>query len=218
VLLARRSWRQFAAGQLTMAQLSDLLGLTWGVHGWMRFRPELRSGLKTSPSGGACHSLEVYVVAQHVEGLPAGVYHYCPDTHDLEVVRDALAERPIATLLGGQPWFEDCAALFLMTAVMPRVEWKYPFPRAYRTVLIEAGHFGQTCCLVATWLGLAPFCAAAMADSVIEETLRVDGITETVLYVTGVGTRPANTEWAPWPAPHGAPPLESPAHAGRPQS
>jgi nitroreductase len=83
--------------------------------------------------------------------------------------------------------------------VFPRVQWKYSFARAYRVVLLEAGHFCQTFCLIATWLKLAPFCTAALADSTIEQALGVDGATESVLYAMGVGTRPAGAPWTPWP-------------------
>jgi SagB-type dehydrogenase family enzyme len=74
-----------------------------------------------------------------------------------------------------------------MTAVFARTMWKYDRARAYRVVLLEAGHLCQTFCLTATRLGLAPFCTAAFKDSLIEKTLALDGISESVLYVAGVG-------------------------------
>jgi SagB-type dehydrogenase family enzyme len=77
--------------------------------------------------------------------------------------------------------------LFLMTAVFPRTMWKYHHARAYRVVLLNAGHLCQTFCLVATWLGLAPFCTAALKDTLIEKDLGIDGIRESVLYVAEVG-------------------------------
>jgi hypothetical protein len=67
--------------------------------------------------------------------------------------------------------------------------WKYRFARAYRVVLLDAGHLCQTFCLTATWLGLAPFCTAALNDSLIERDLGVDGVTESALYVAGAGMR-----------------------------
>jgi hypothetical protein len=60
-------------------------------------------------------------------------------------------------------------------------------PRAYRTVLLDAGHVCQTFCLVSTWLGLAPFCTMALRDTLIEKDLGLDGIAESVLYIAGVG-------------------------------
>jgi SagB-type dehydrogenase family enzyme len=77
-----------------------------------------------------------------------------------------------------------------MTAVFPRNMWKYTYPRSYRSVLLDAGHLCQTLCLVATWLGLAPFCTAALADSLIERDLEIDGITESAIYAAGVGVQP----------------------------
>lgn len=214
VLRARRTWRRFGDAPLAHDHLSTLLGLTWGVQQWMRIGSEIRSALKTSPSGGACHSLEAYVVARRVDGLRPGIYHYNPDTHALARVRDRLPDDPIVTYLGGQPWYRDANALFLMTCVVPRVRWKYRFPRAYRSVLLEAGHFCQTFCLVATWLGLAPFCTGLVADSLVERALRIDGVDETVIYAAGVGSRPGGPEdavWAPLPIGQREPELEAPA-------
>lgn len=210
VLLSRRSWRRFADRPLALKDLSALLGLTWAVQRWMHVSPELVLPLKTSPSGGACHSLEVYVAAQAVAGLPRGIYHYDPDAHRLERVRKGLSRTRIAQYVAGQTWFENCAALFVMTSVFPRVQWKYRFPGAYRVILLEAGHFCQSFCLVATWLGLAPFCTAALAGSPIERDLRIDGIEESVVYAAGVGRRP-NSRWAPWPDQADTPRTSGPA-------
>ncbi len=86
-----------------------------------------------------------------------------------------------------QPYAARSAALFIMTGIFARTMWKYHHPRAYRVVLLDAGHLGQTFCLTATRMGLAPFSTAALKDSLIEEDLGIDGISESVLYVTGVG-------------------------------
>jgi SagB-type dehydrogenase family enzyme len=86
-----------------------------------------------------------------------------------------------------QPYVAQASALFIMTGVFARSMWKYRHPRAYRVVLLDAGHLGQTFCLTATRLGLAPFSTAALKDTLIERDLAIDGISESVLYVTGVG-------------------------------
>ena len=102
-------------------------------------------------------------------------------------------------MLGGQTWFKDAAAVFFMTAVFAREQWRYSSPRAYRAVLIDAGHLCQTFCLVATWLELAPFCTMALADSTIERALGIDGISESVIYAAGVGTRKPGATSGAWP-------------------
>jgi SagB-type dehydrogenase family enzyme len=199
VLLERRSWRRFGARALTRRQLSMLLGLTWATQQWVHVSPDIKLALKTSPSGGACHSIEVYVAVQNVRGFHPGVYHYCHDSHTLVRLKQKWTARWIGRCLAGQTWFARAGAVMFMTSVFPRVQWKYRSSRAYRTVLLEAGHFCQTFCLTATWLGLAPFCTAAFADSLIERGVGVDGVTESVVYVAGVGTRPAGIGWAPYP-------------------
>ena len=216
LLLERRTWRRFGPGGVTIADVATLLGLTWAVQGWLQASPRVRSPLKTSPSGGACHSIEVYLVAANVRGLPRGVYHYCPDSHEIETVRRGLRKDALRHYLR-QPWFSDCPALFVMTSVFGRVRWKYPSARAYRVLLMEAGHFCQTFCLVATWLGLAPFSTAAFADTPIERALGIDGVEEGVLYAAGVGPRPPTTSAAERNAFPQRPPATKPAHLFRRQ-
>jgi SagB-type dehydrogenase family enzyme len=133
----------------------------------------------------------VYVLALRVDDLPRGIYHYAADRHHLERLKSGATARQVLAYLPTQSWFTGAAALLIMTAVFPRTQWRYKSPRAYRVVLAEAGHLCQTFCLTATWLGLAPFCTMALADTRIEKDLGIDGVTESVLYVAGVGTRPS---------------------------
>src|SRR5712692_11436567 len=76
VLLARRTWRRFSPRPIELDALATLLGLTWGAQRWIEFPGLGRLALKTSPSGGARHPIEVYVAALRVKGLPRGLYHY----------------------------------------------------------------------------------------------------------------------------------------------
>src|SRR5262245_32463820 len=157
VLLGRRTWRMFSEKPIALADVSTILQLTWGIQRWRVVPGVGRVPLKTSPSGGACHPLEVYVLSRRVSGLPQGLYHYAPDRHRLEVLRRGSATPTLPSYLPAQRWFHSAAALVFMTAIFPRKQWKYESPRAYRSVLLEAGHFCQTFCLVSTWLNLAPF-------------------------------------------------------------
>src|ERR1700723_2095639 len=63
VLTSRRTWRRFEAGKLALADLGALLGLTWGVREWVAVPRLGRFAMKTSPSCGALHPIEAYVVA-----------------------------------------------------------------------------------------------------------------------------------------------------------
>jgi SagB-type dehydrogenase family enzyme len=187
VLKERNTHRRFSNQKVTLQAVSQLLSLVWGVTGYF-YSPVFGKLLqKTSPSGGARHPGEVYVMALRVKGLSPGLYHYHPARHHLKRISTNATRDRAWLYCARQDHVKNASALFVMTAVFRRTMWKYHVPRAYRAVLLDAGHLCQTFCLVATWLGLAPFCTAALKDTLIEEDLGIDGIRESVLYVAGIG-------------------------------
>ena len=189
VLLGRRTSRRFSTLPVTIPELSSVLGLGAGVQRWAS-TPEGDVALKTSPSGGARHSIECYVVARNIEGLRAGVYHYRSDRHLLERIGPAVPMERMRAYVPGSEYFASAAAMVFLTSVFEREIWRYRYARAYRATIAEAGHVCQTILLVATSLGLASYCVMGIADSLIEADLGIDGITESVLYCAGVARMP----------------------------
>lgn len=198
VVLSRRTWRGFGKAAIPARDLGTLLDLTFGCQ-MEGQRQGVHVLFRTSPSGGACHPVEAYLLALNVRDVTAGLYHYSPRTRGLHRLRKGATADLASAYLGGQPWFGDAGAVVFMTALMPRVWWRYPHPRSYRAILAEVGHFCQTFCLVATWLRLAPFCTMALSDRTIERDLGIDGTHEVLLYAAGVGTRPRDGRWVQWP-------------------
>lgn len=170
-----------------MEDVSQLLQTTWGVQGYLQTKAFGRLPYKTSPSGGARHPGEVYLMALRVTDLDTALYHYQARDNCLARLHTRVSARKATEYCAGQQWFSGAAALFIMTAVFARTMWKYTRARAYRVILLETGHLCQTFCLTATRLGLAPFSTAALKDSLIENDLGLDGISESVLYVAGIG-------------------------------
>jgi SagB-type dehydrogenase family enzyme len=186
-LYARRTRREFSEVSISLEGVSKLLQTTWGVQAYIDTDLFGSLPLKTSPSGGARHPIEVYLMALRVKGLEPGLYHYDARDHALERISPGATPQMARAYCADQPYVARSAALFIMTGVFERSMWKYRHARAYRVVLLDAGHLGQTFCLTATRMGLAPFSTAALKDTMIEEDLGIDGISESVLYVTGVG-------------------------------
>jgi SagB-type dehydrogenase family enzyme len=199
VLHARRTSRKFAKSPVSLAQISRLLGNSFGVQWWLDLKGMGRVALKTSPSGGSRHPIEAYVAALRVDGLPRGLYHYDSAAHRLALLRKGSSAKEVTRHLNGQWWFGGAASVVYMTAVFARTQWKYPTSRAYRVILADAAHACSTFCLTATAHGLAPFCTMALADSDIEKSLGIDGLSESIMYVAGVGVPEKNAGWAAWP-------------------
>lgn len=187
-LASRRTGRAFADRPIGLPELASVLGWTWGI---TELRPDPGVGvvaLKTSPSGGARHPVEAYCVVQRVMGLEPGVYHYCAGRHVLSRLesRTRLADGVLAAFTQ-QDWVAEAAAVFVMTGVTARSAWKYPQSHAYRVLLLDAGHLGQTFHLVCTALGLSPWSSAALDEEAAEALLDLTDPGEIVLYGAACG-------------------------------
>jgi SagB-type dehydrogenase family enzyme len=78
---------------------------------------------------------------------------------------------------------------FVLSAIFQRARWKYR-KRAYRYVLLEAGHIAQNLYLEATSLGLGACAVGAFMDGSLNDLLGLDGVEEAALYIISVGQRP----------------------------
>jgi SagB-type dehydrogenase family enzyme len=198
ILQTRRTWRRYSSQPVTRDELGTILALTAGVQQWIDAYG-INIPLKTSPSGGARHSVECYIVIRDVRNLKSGIYHYAADRHALERIGGRVSPSRLRAYVPGSEYFANASAFVFFTAMFERLLWRYNYARAYRAALIECGHVCQTFCLTATKLGLAPFSVMALADSLIEQDLGIDGIKEAVLYAAGVGRPPRGSSWAARP-------------------
>jgi SagB-type dehydrogenase family enzyme len=198
VVRQRRTWRVFGSAPLALEDLAEVLHLSFAVQRWARTVAGAAVALTTSPSAGSRQPLTAYVAARKVRGLDAGLYRYDGARHVLDPVKRGMTMRRLDRYLGHNWWFADAAAAVFITGRVGQVTGRYDHPRAYRFLLLEAGHVCQTFCLACTWRRLAPFCTAALADSMIERDLGVDGFDEILLYAAGVGTRPREG-YRQWP-------------------
>lgn len=178
-LTQRRSVREFAAGALTLADVSRLLWAAQGV---------TAPGRRTSPSAGATYPLEVYLAVGEVRGLAVGVYRYRSDMHRLEAVADGDIRLHLATAALEQKWMSRAAAVVVITALFDRTTVRYG-KRGERYVHMEAGHAAQNLLLQAATMGLGATTVGAFNDTEISRLLRLPSI-ETPLYLIPVGNKP----------------------------
>lgn len=110
----------------TLAALGALLQLAFGITAWKSWGPE-RWAVRANPSSGNLHPVEVYLIAQGLDCLPHGLYHYRPERHALERRADLAGD-------GGGP------ALHIgLSSAMWREAWKYG-ERAFRYCQLDTGH------------------------------------------------------------------------------
>jgi len=192
VLLSRYTGRNYdLAATLPITTVARLLQRTFGTQAQRELGPGAIALKKTSPSGGSLHPIEAYVLAQRIEGVGPGLYHYHPLAHTLEPMQalDTAAASALALrFVAGQHWFADAPMLVILAARVRRNFWKYRnHPKAYRAIVLDAGHLSQTFYLLAAEAGLPAFITAAVNEVDIEQALGLDPIDDAVIAILGCG-------------------------------
>jgi SagB-type dehydrogenase family enzyme len=180
-LKKRRSVRSFSSNSLSLDDLSFLLWASTGVQ-----RKEQGYDFRTVPSAGALYPIETYLVVNNVEGLEKALYHYSIEVHALEVLKVEDVAEKMAHAALNQKMLSKAPVVLIWTAVFERSKWKYA-QRAYRYVYLDAGHIAQNLALSATSIGLGSCQIGAFFDDEVNQILGVDGVDESVLYLSVVG-------------------------------
>jgi putative peptide maturation dehydrogenase len=194
LLASRTTCRNFdAAFQLPLATLSSMLHRVFGVQASLSLGSGAVALKKNSPSGGGLHPVEAFLLAQRVEGAPAGLYHYQANAHALEPMRlvDSREAAELAReLVAGQSYFAQAPVLIVMAARFVRSNWKYRnHAKAWKVAQLDAGHLSQNLYLSATEMGLGAFVTAAMNDECAERCFEFDGMATGAIVVCGIGRR-----------------------------
>ncbi len=206
------------AASVPLAVFSQLMARVFGARGTGHPAPGFDVIKRTSPSGGALHPTECWLIVQRVEGIAPGLYRYRIETHALEPVSPGIAPpqtgdsgtracgdaEPRAWTAGelrafarivvaGQDWFADAPVLCALAPRFHRNFWKYRnHAKAYRVAVLDVGHLSQTLQLCATQAGLGPFITSAINEVDIERAFGLTGYIESPLAVCGFGVRAAS--------------------------
>jgi SagB-type dehydrogenase family enzyme len=152
-LVKRTSEREFDDSQMLYSDLSDIIHYSAGVKNPNDEPNEMR---RMQPSAGARFPIELYLIANNVEKLDLGLYHYEVKGNDLEELHNADL-RDESDHIFGEGNFAINPNYLVMTSVMSRTEVKYG-ANAYRFSCIEAGHIAQTMQQITTDKELASCC------------------------------------------------------------
>jgi len=85
-----------------------------------------------------------------------------------------------------QIWTKNAAGFIVISCVFKRTIGKYQ-DRGYRYVLLEAGHAAQNIYLVSAGLKLSCCAIGGFTDNLLDESLDIDGVDESVLYILAIG-------------------------------
>ena len=181
VLLRRKSIRAFSTQPLNKSDLAFLLWASTGIQ-----RKEQDYEFRMAPSAGALYPIETYVAINNVEDVVDGVYHYNIRDHSLEEIKTGNFGDELAHAALAQRICTIAPVVFIWTAIFSRSKWKYA-QRAYRYVYLDAGHIAQNLALAAVSITCGSCQLGAFFDDEINSIIGLDGVEESVIYLSAVG-------------------------------
>lgn len=191
VIEDRKSLRSYGNEPITDKQLGEFLYRSARVRE-LFFMDNMECSNRPYPSGGACYELELYIVVNTCENIPSGLYHYCPQDHQLgklcsrnSHVETLLRDARLAT--AGQQYIPQI--LIVLAARFPRVTWGYE-SLAYATILKNVGVLFQTMYLVATAMNLAPSALGGGNSDLFSAAAGVDYYAESSVGEFILGSKP----------------------------
>jgi len=182
----------FSRSSVTLAELSYLL---WCMQGFRKTVAETIQ-LRNVPSSGSRYPLEIFFVANEVEGLETGLYRFLPKSHSIVAERidsDLTMEMSTASL--NFKILTRAAVAFLWVAVPYRSVWALG-NRGYRSALFEAGHSCQNLILSAEGLGFRVFPSDMFHDELMTKLADLDPETQWPVYLAALGKTEENVTLA----------------------
>jgi SagB-type dehydrogenase family enzyme len=170
IIANRRSFREFSAAPLELAQLSAVLDAA-------SRRPALR----------AAPLAEMHLIVRNVAGLEPGVYRY--DEHRRVLEPRARGDRSQAIASAGlsQELLARAAAVLVWT--LAPVAGSVDGTRDYRTAQLEAGIGGENVYLASTALGLGACGVGAFYDDEVNALIAFGGTRPRAVYLQALGRR-----------------------------
>ncbi len=193
-LMDRRvTCRNYDPAPLSFDAFSAVLYRAFGARAVSDYAPGVQLLKKGVPSAGGLHAVEAYLLVQRVEGIAPGLYHYHPVEHALEPLRalDADEAAKLARrFVAAQAYYAAAPLQIALVARFERNFWKYRnHAKAYRAVILDAGHLSQAIYLGATEMNLGAFITAAINEVEIEQAFGLEPMAEGPLAVCGFGVR-----------------------------
>ena len=182
----RESCRKFTKKPLTKQDVSDVLFYCGGITNQKKKR-DWNETRRAYPSAGARYPLELYVVAFNVKGLKQGIYHYNIKKHSLELMLPCSYRKELYGSIM-QRMIKKCSILILISAVFDRTRVKYG-DRAYRYILLDAGHLAQNIYLKATSLNIGCCTIGGFSDDKINRLLDLNPNEEATIYIAALGRK-----------------------------
>lgn len=138
--------------------------------------------LRAAPSAGALYPAEVYLISRGTPFLPAGLYHYQPQSHSLVCFWDSDVWQMLQAACFWHPSLDETQLALVTTGIYFRSAWRYR-ARAYRRILLDTGHVLGNVELACAINHYRPHLIGGFADESMNQLLYLDSDQEGTIAV-----------------------------------
>lgn len=189
VINRRFSVRDFKRSALSLEKLSTLLNQSCGVRDTISVYNRRDVTLRNFPTAGGLQCTEFYLVANEVEGVPQGLYHYSSTRNCLELVDRGNFRWRVANCCPQHEWLAEANVVIFIAPDISRLTWKYDVYRSYRLSHLETGVVSQNLHLIATALDLGSCMVFGFDDEIANSLLGLDGRQEFTTLLIAIGNK-----------------------------
>jgi SagB-type dehydrogenase family enzyme len=184
VLMARRSVRAYARGQASAHILSSVL---WNGLANVRQRQQRvpKTPIDYLRSYGI--AFDFHLAVFDVESIEPGIYRYDIVNHRLLQRRTGNFREEITSILVGMQSPMTASWTLIISADIPRYQWRYRHEHALRNLYIGSGRVAQLLILLAQAYGFGSVPTPAMLDSACGELFGMDPASEIPIYTITMG-------------------------------
>jgi SagB-type dehydrogenase family enzyme len=142
--------------------------------------------MRAAPATGALYPIESYIVTENIDGLKAGVYHFCPGQFALTKLRDGDHRLLLFEASGYDKVTKNSPFTLILTSIAWRNAWKYQ-ARSYRHWFWDSGVITANLVATAMSFGLNTKLIIGFVDKIVNEMLCLDEEKEASIVLAPIG-------------------------------
>lgn len=173
-LRERRSVRSYKAEPLTINEIAQILWAAQGI-------TEPKKGMRTAPSARGMYLIEVYLIAENVVNLTAGLYKYGPQGHELIKIAEGNVKDDLYKV-ANQAQIKNAPAVLAIAGKALEAGSNQQF------MYLEAGHVSQNVYLQAESLKLGTVTMAGFKAEEVKKILKLPA-NEQPIYLMAIGKK-----------------------------
>ena len=169
----------------TKQTLAEILFLCAGITRRRKY-PGGEMLFRAAACTGALYHVDLYLVCDELQEIPAGVYHFSPHDFALRRLRQGDFRGVLARASGAEPSVVEAPVVLLCASTFWRNAWKYQ-ARAYRHCYWDDGTMIANLLAAAAARGLPAKVVIGFVDAAISELLGLDPKREAPLSLVSLG-------------------------------